>query len=143
MCSSQSTDLLVLFVRPVLLDIWVTEVLHFIQHGLHECRAKLPSVVCPPLTLVIDDVLSGASVVVETRQVVKKHATTLHVPTINLLSLTSSYQQLPCTCSSSANLVSLIIIIQQLAFTERWLKIVSNLQQRLPATHIILCYKWE
>ena len=74
------TYLLVLFVTPVLLDIRVTKVLHLIQHGLHQCGSKLSSVIGPPLTLVVHNAVSMASIVVESRKSVKKHAPTLHVP---------------------------------------------------------------
>ena len=75
-----SADLLVLFVRPVLPDVRVTEVPHFVQHRLHERRSELSGVVGPLLPLVVNDVLARASVVVEIRQRIKKHATTFHVP---------------------------------------------------------------
>ena len=75
-----SADLLVLLVRPVLPDVRVAEVSHFVQHRFHEGRAELSGVVGLLLPLVVNNVLTRASVVVETRQRVEKHATTLHVP---------------------------------------------------------------
>ena len=75
-----SADLLVLLVRPIFPDVRVAEVPHFVQHRLHECRSELSGVVGSLLPLVVNDVLARAGVVVETRQCVKKHATTLHVP---------------------------------------------------------------
>ena len=86
--------LLVWFVRPVVLDVRVTKVLHLIQHGLHQGGAKLSRVVSSPLTLVIKDVLTLTQVVVEPGDTVQEHTTTLHVP-----SSASQVSLIDCKCA--------------------------------------------
>ena len=67
-------------VGPVVFDVWVAEVLHLVQHGLHQRGPKLSRVVSSPLPLVVKDVLTLTEVVVEPRDAVQEHTATLHVP---------------------------------------------------------------
>ncbi len=66
--------------RPVLSDDAVTEVAHFLEHGVHEGRPQLGRVVLPPLPALQNHVLSRPHVVVEGGTVVQESTSTLHVP---------------------------------------------------------------
>ena len=65
---------------PVLSDDGVTEVAHFLQHGVHERGAELAGVVLAPLPLLVNQVLGGAPVEVEGGARVQELTATLHVP---------------------------------------------------------------
>ena len=77
---SYSLYLLVRFEGPVILNSGVTEVLHFPQHGCHECGPQLFCISAHSLPLFVYEVLSCPRVELEGRQGVQEATATVHVP---------------------------------------------------------------
>lgn len=71
------------FDGPVLFDVWVTEIAHFLQHGLHEGGTKLLNVgdhPLPAVDIVRECILPSSCVIVEGRKCVQELTASLHVP---------------------------------------------------------------